>query len=123
MKQTRDTSWISSALCIVFVLCAYLCLAAIAISLEDGASRGAVLLSYRQQALLNVDELLREERCDRRDSNGNDIPKPFSCISETNCELCSSPSLSAFDFIRPAHAGLLFFLRHIPVRAGPCRSC
>ena len=123
MKQGRATSWIWDTLSIVLVLCACFCLATIACSLEDDANRGTILLDCRQQSLLTDDDFLREQQCDRRESSGNEIPNQHVCILVSVCGFGAAPSRRLFDFIPPAQAGLLFFLRHIPVRAGPCRNC
>ncbi|MBQ7649935.1 MAG: hypothetical protein IJS15_03195 [Victivallales bacterium] len=113
---------ILDALCFGIVLFGFLCYASLSFSLKDETG-GHVLQCACHPSVLTVDEALREQRCVKRNSGGRDIPKPLVCNLNSPCGPERASSGWTMDFIRPAHSGIIFFLRHIPVRAGPCHNC
>ncbi len=123
MQRKTGRGLILDALCLFIVLSGYLCFASMAFSLRDGSGNNCAIQCYCEQSLLWGEEEIFEERCERHNSEENEILKPLFCIVNSRLGFDFASLFRTLAFLPPAHAGILFFLIHIPVRAGPFCNC
>ncbi len=118
MKCEKVISLIWKMLNIAMVLGVYLCFVSLCTSCNANEDNDA-WQSSRSHVMLAVEECFREEHCGRQTSR----EESGTC---TSCAFASSEHFllltTLAKFVRssqPIHAWLIYFLKHLPVRAGP----